>query len=105
MILQIDVNSVNGKEKVNYASVKKRDGADVVTLRIKNANAIPIQVMMQVDLGSPPELEKWDPLPNDDGTPFVITSDGCFGFRPANNYIQLIVPDGTITEEIIAELS
>ncbi|MDR2426471.1 MAG: hypothetical protein LBD46_04755 [Endomicrobium sp.] len=102
MILQIEVKN---EGKVDYASVKRKDGAQGSTLRIKNGGGITIQVMMQNDMGKIPEDNNWDSMPNADGTPWVISNDGFFAIKAMNNFIQLIVPDDTNTENIIALLS
>ena len=98
MILEI----LTKEGKVPYVSSKQSNGAAGGTLRIRNSGGVAISVMLQNDIGQVPADADWGEMPNADGTPWVISSDGFYAINVLNNYVQLQVPDDTNIDGIVA---
>lgn len=87
MILKIEVKN---EGKVDYASLKRQDGARDVTLTLKKLNGSEVEVFIHEDIGKTPSEGGWLPYPNPaDRTPLKILKDGPYWFPPTNNFIQL----------------
>ena len=89
MILKIGVKN---EGKVDYASLKQREGAQVMTLILKKLYGSEVEAFIQEDIGGIPTDDGWLPYPNDDRTPFKISEDGVYFLLPSNNFIQLRAP-------------